>query len=92
VTATSSSALGDTVQGMTADTPPAATEPPLQPDAVTGGHVVQVVMHGAMFPAFRDWLDSHGLVIAPFPSVQDDLPTFMVAVSPERMGREPWPS
>jgi hypothetical protein len=52
-------------------------------DEVTSYDVVQVGMHGALFPAFRAWIEARGLYLVPWPTEDDELPTFGIAIGDE---------
>lgn len=44
---------------------------------VTPGDVVQIVVHGALFPRVVAWLGSQGIEVSAMPGDDDDLPTFV---------------
>lgn len=56
-------------------------------DDVTPDDVVQLVVHGALFPALAEWLTGRGLTVSPFPRPVTEVDTYMVGV-----GRELWES
>lgn len=52
--------------------------------AVTGiPDPVQLIVHGALFPRLRDWLEAQGFQLADWPALDDpdDLKTYMVVPS-----------
>ena len=53
-----------------------------QSGEVSPSDVVQVVVHGALFPHLRSWLEGHGFGVTGWP-VRDALQTFIVTPSQE---------
>lgn len=47
-------------------------------DQITPTDVVDVILHGATWPAFLDWVRTRQLRVDPWPVTDDQLPTFMV--------------
>lgn len=62
---------------------------PVKPvEDVESRDVVQVCMTGRVFHWFAMAMQARGLTVSPFPTTEDDLPTYMVGVGEELLRRE----